>query len=478
MADDTPKKVVDVVPIRNSIDSDVIGMVTHCRTLKTLLESLEFLYSGIENISRMYAGCQEFYRPEKNDRSLIDYFMSFKRTYEELNMLLPLSTDVDVQRSQHDTLALMSFYGNILCTEPIALPLMSYSAFLSHSSINYGKAPSKGGGGRICMSHLPMLLLVVFLDLSMKKIIGKRCVSGDLYVLDSQIPKSVAYARSITPFDVHCRMGHPSLFILKKSFPQFSSLLSLDCYYEFKQYTQPVSHLGPPIARPVYVPPPPIIRLPVATPTPYTQSTPPVQPAIVMSIQACDVQCPICQTREDKLEQPLTDAISEEIVAEVEEAEMEITVTSEDANIVEELMEIQPCSKRKNDIHGALVVDDKELEQTSMEDLPSSNIIFQPISCDVFILHVVEEVPSVINLSPNLIWVPKLDCTMEFKWQTFDTSWKFKFQILKMCLVRIITQSFDGQFVFVFDPGGLNSRTNFFQHGGNVETVIKKTCQA
>ena len=79
--------------IRNSIDSEVVGLVTHCRTVKELMNYLEFLYSGKGNISRIYDVCKTFYRANKGDRSLTSYFMEFKKTYEELNMLLPfLST--------------------------------------------------------------------------------------------------------------------------------------------------------------------------------------------------------------------------------------------------------------------------------------------------------------------------------------------------------------------------------------------------
>ncbi|MCR2847923.1 DDE-type integrase/transposase/recombinase [Weizmannia coagulans] len=39
----------------------------------------------------------------------------------------------------------------------------------------------------------------------------------------------VAYAGASKPFETHCRLGHPSLSLLKKLYPQFSSLTSLDC---------------------------------------------------------------------------------------------------------------------------------------------------------------------------------------------------------------------------------------------------------
>ncbi|CAM8957622.1 unnamed protein product [Rhodiola kirilowii] len=66
-------------------------------------------------------------------------------------------------------------------------------------------------------------------DLSTKKIIGKGRQSAGLYILDSQLPKSVACTSSAAPIDAHCRLAHPSLSVLRTLCPQFSSLSSLDC---------------------------------------------------------------------------------------------------------------------------------------------------------------------------------------------------------------------------------------------------------
>lgn len=41
--------------------------------------------------------------------------------------------------------------------------------------------------------------------------------------------ESVACSGVVTPFEAHCRLGHPSLSVLKKFYLQFSSLPSLDC---------------------------------------------------------------------------------------------------------------------------------------------------------------------------------------------------------------------------------------------------------
>ncbi|CAM8921688.1 unnamed protein product [Rhodiola kirilowii] len=69
----------------------------------------------------------------------------------------------------------------------------------------------------------------VFQDLSTKKIIGKGRQSAGLYILDSQLPKSVACTSSAAPIDAHCQLGHPSLSVLRTLCPQFSNLSSLDC---------------------------------------------------------------------------------------------------------------------------------------------------------------------------------------------------------------------------------------------------------
>ena len=73
-------------------------------------------------------------------------------------------------------------------------------------------------------------------DLSTKRIIGQGCESGGLYILETEVPKSVACSGVVTPFDLHCRLGHPSLPLLKNLYSQFSSLSSLNC--ESCQYAE------------------------------------------------------------------------------------------------------------------------------------------------------------------------------------------------------------------------------------------------
>ena len=69
-----------------------------------------------------------------------------------------------------------------------------------------------------------------------KQKIGRGCESGGLHILDFAVSKPIACSRVTTPIETHYRLGHPSLLLLKKSCPQFSSHLSLDC--ESCQFTK------------------------------------------------------------------------------------------------------------------------------------------------------------------------------------------------------------------------------------------------
>ena len=162
--------------IRNSIDSEVVGLITHCRTVKELMNYLAFLYSGKGNISRIYDVCKAFYRADKGDKSLTNYFMDFKRIYEELNILLPFSTDVTIQQAQREKLTVMSFlaglpsefetaksqilsgseisslqdvFSRVLRTENSSTvqPAQANSALVSrHNTFEAGKQPYRSGG--------------------------------------------------------------------------------------------------------------------------------------------------------------------------------------------------------------------------------------------------------------------------------------------------------------------------------------------
>ena len=73
-------------------------------------------------------------------------------------------------------------------------------------------------------------------DLLTKQIIGPGRESGALYILETEVLKFFGCSGVVTPFDLHCCLGHPSLPLLKKLYPQFSSLSSLNC--ELCQYAK------------------------------------------------------------------------------------------------------------------------------------------------------------------------------------------------------------------------------------------------
>ena len=77
------------------------------------------------------------------------------------------------------------------------------------------------------ISFFPRFCL--FQDIMTKQIIGRGCEFGGLYILDHTVPRPVDCSGVTTPFETHCRLGHPSLPLLKKLCPQFSSLSSLEC---------------------------------------------------------------------------------------------------------------------------------------------------------------------------------------------------------------------------------------------------------
>ena len=62
-----------------------------------------------------------------------------------------------------------------------------------------------------------------------KRIIGRGRESRGLYILETEVPKFIACSGVVIPFELYCRLGHSSLPMLKKLYPQFFSLSSLNC---------------------------------------------------------------------------------------------------------------------------------------------------------------------------------------------------------------------------------------------------------
>ena len=52
-----------------------------------------------------------------------------------------------------------------------------------------------------------------------KQIISRGRESRSLYILDLVVPRPIACSGVTIPFKTHCRLGHPSIPLLKKSCP-------------------------------------------------------------------------------------------------------------------------------------------------------------------------------------------------------------------------------------------------------------------
>ena len=64
-----------------------------------------------KGISRIFDVCRAIYFAERQDWSLMELFMDYKKTYEELNTLLPFSPDVKVQQAQWEKMAVVVFHS-------------------------------------------------------------------------------------------------------------------------------------------------------------------------------------------------------------------------------------------------------------------------------------------------------------------------------------------------------------------------------
>ena len=70
---------------------------------------LEFVYFDRGNISRMFDVCRAFYHTKKQDWSLTELFIDYKKIYEELNKLLRFSPNVKVQQELQEKMTVMGF---------------------------------------------------------------------------------------------------------------------------------------------------------------------------------------------------------------------------------------------------------------------------------------------------------------------------------------------------------------------------------
>ena len=106
---------------------------------------------------------------------------------------------------------------------PTTLIILTFILSLQQFSFNliYVRNPTRTLNCNI--SFFPDYCLIQ--DLLTKRIIGRGRKSGGLYILETEVPKSVVCFRVIISFELHCRLGHPSLSIEETIFSIFKPIL-------------------------------------------------------------------------------------------------------------------------------------------------------------------------------------------------------------------------------------------------------------
>ncbi|RVW25707.1 Retrovirus-related Pol polyprotein from transposon RE1 [Vitis vinifera] len=282
--------------MKNSINSDIVGLLSHCEFVKELMDYLDFLYSGKGNVSRMYDVWNAFHCPEKGAKSSLHILWTSRsrvlRTenvsssqqpmfllqkekmqkckkgwpyqkncrklqnrnrriqtanvatsdtatfsdssnkivtmtaeefskYSQYQDALKASTPVSALAESGKTCLVSSSNKWIIdsgATDHMTGNHKTFSTFRTHSAppvtVADGSTYEIKGSGT---------------DLMTKRTFGKGHVSDGLYILDEWVPRPVACVSTASPVEAHCRLGHPSLPVLKKLCPQFDTLPSLDC---------------------------------------------------------------------------------------------------------------------------------------------------------------------------------------------------------------------------------------------------------
>ena len=98
---------------------------------------------------------------------------------------------------------------------PPPFPLSSVLSLLDFS-FNLVSVSKLTRALKCCVSFFPHFCLLQ--DLMMKQIIGRGNEYGDIYILDLEVLRPVVCS-GVTTFETYCRLGHPSLPLLKKLCP-------------------------------------------------------------------------------------------------------------------------------------------------------------------------------------------------------------------------------------------------------------------
>ena len=97
----------------NSKESKISGSLVFLTTAKLLWEQAKELYSGVNNLKRVYDLHQNYFSLSLSDLSLEDYHNKFKGVCEELNIYQHISSNVKTMKKQRDSIHVARFLSGL-----------------------------------------------------------------------------------------------------------------------------------------------------------------------------------------------------------------------------------------------------------------------------------------------------------------------------------------------------------------------------
>ena len=82
------------------MESKINCSLVYLPTAKLIWEQAKELYSGVNNLKRIYDLHQAYFSLTLNDVSLEDYYNKFKGICEELNIYQPISSNFKTMKKQ------------------------------------------------------------------------------------------------------------------------------------------------------------------------------------------------------------------------------------------------------------------------------------------------------------------------------------------------------------------------------------------
>ena len=95
----------------NSMEPNVTDICTHLDTCKEIWDYVKLLYAS--DLIRMYDLSIQYFELQKGDKTITEYFTKLKRIYEELNVIQPISTDIQKMQKQREQMIVLQFLAGL-----------------------------------------------------------------------------------------------------------------------------------------------------------------------------------------------------------------------------------------------------------------------------------------------------------------------------------------------------------------------------